>query len=357
MSNIFVSTEIIKEVLPHPNADRLEIAKILGTQCVVPKGEYTAGQAVVYFPPDILIPPDVSSALGIQNYLKSGIYDGQKINCRVAACCLRGTSSFGFIAPLPPDCVFDSGFDISGRYRAIKYEPPVQSGFNPAWGGFAPNHPAFHHYTDIENFYRYPDAIPTGTIVRVTEKLHGTNSRVGIIDGEFMVGSHHKNLKKEFEGVLNPYWRPLEIEGIVDALNMLSAGHRNVIIFGELYGPGIQDLDYGVPAGDWGYRVFDITNDGDYLDWDQVKAICNNFGIEMVPVLYVGPFSLKMVTDLTDGPTTVCDARGIKSSFKGREGVVVTPIVEAYSPVLNGRMIIKSKSADYIGRKGAVDNA
>ena len=40
--------------------------------------------------------------------------------------------------------------------------------------------PTFHEYTEIQNYYKYPDAIPVGTLVRVTEKIHGTNSRVGV---------------------------------------------------------------------------------------------------------------------------------------------------------------------------------
>lgn len=36
--------------------------------------------------------------------------------------------------------------------------------------------------------------------------------------------------------------------------------------------------------------------------------------------------------------------------------VVVTPLKESFSPVLGGRMIVKSVSADYLDRRGAKDN-
>jgi hypothetical protein len=39
--------------------------------------------------------------------------------------------------------------------------------------------------------------------------------------------------------------------------------------------------------------------------------------------------------------------------FKGREGVVVTPVKEQFSPVLGDRLILKSVSVDYLNRKGA----
>jgi RNA ligase (TIGR02306 family) len=362
MSDISITVESIKAVEPHPQADRLEVARILGTQCVVPKGDYQAGDLVVYFPPDMLLPGDVSEKLGVQKYLKSSLLDGLKIPCRVAACRLRTVASYGFVAHIPMDMAHTGcGCDVTGYYRGQKYEPPTWRNGQikgAAWGGLAPEHPAFHIYTDIQNHYRHPDAIPVGTPVRVTEKIHGTNSRIGVIqvEGEFqfMAGSHKKNRKREWEGQTSVYWRPLENEGVLAMLNTLCGERRNIVVFGELYGPGVQDLDYGVPAGELGYRVFDITDDGDYLDWRIVKTMCSNFGVELVPLLYQGPFSPKMVEALTCGPTTL--ATEVKSKFKDREGIVITPLVETYSDVLRGRMILKSKSADFIGRNNAEDN-
>jgi RNA ligase (TIGR02306 family) len=368
MSEIIISVETIKAIEPHPQADRLEIAKILGTQVVVPKGEYQAGDAIVYFPPDMLIPAVVSEVLGVQKYLKTATFEGLKIPCRVAACRLRTIASYGFIARLPPELAHLAAWagteqaNVTGFYAGQKYEPPHVTAHNSGGGQgrLAPECPMFHEYTDIQNYYRHPDAIPVGTIVRVTEKIHGTNSRVGCVyhDGEFqfMAGSHHTNRSKETEGHLSIYWRPLEIEGVLNMLNTLCGERRNIVVFGELYGPGIQDMDYGIPAGDVGFRVFDITHDGDYLDWDIVKAMCHNNDVELAPLLYQGPFSHKMVEALTDGPTTLISPEGIKSKFKGREGIVITPVVEAYSDVLRGRMILKSKSADYLDRKNAQDN-
>ena len=65
MSEIIITVERVESVEEHGNADKLEIVKILGTQTVVPKGQYRVGQHVVFFPPDILIPENVSSELGV----------------------------------------------------------------------------------------------------------------------------------------------------------------------------------------------------------------------------------------------------------------------------------------------------
>ena len=47
-----------------------------------------------------------------------------------------------------------------------------------------------------------------------------------------------------------------------------------------------------------------------------------------------------------------------RSSGGGREGCVVTPVVERYDPGLggSGRVILKSISADYLARKGGTDD-
>ena len=66
-----------------------------------PRASITAGDNVVYFPPDMVLPGDVSEQLGVQKYLKHSLVDGLKIPCRVAACRLRTVASFGFIAKLP----------------------------------------------------------------------------------------------------------------------------------------------------------------------------------------------------------------------------------------------------------------
>ena len=39
MSDIQVTAQTLSSIVPHPNADRLEIATILGTQTIVPKGQ------------------------------------------------------------------------------------------------------------------------------------------------------------------------------------------------------------------------------------------------------------------------------------------------------------------------------
>ena len=372
MSEVTVTVERIEVVESHPQADRLEIAKVAGTQTIIVKGQFKAGDLCVYFPSDILLPLDLSERLGIQKYLKHALFDDQRIACRVAATRLRGTPSYGFAQPLAscpelPRYVYSS-LDVTTAFRAIKYEPPVKvyrgydGGTGEVWGGLAREPANFHRYTDIQQYRKYHHLLEAGMPVRITEKIHGSQSRIGLLkvddEWQFVAGSH-KTARKQIdpEGQLSIYWEPLQRAGVLqmltDLCNVGDVPTNDVILFGELYGPGVQDLSYGIPAGEIGWRLFDIMVNGRFLDWPLIKLHCGlSYDIETVPLLYEGPFSSDLVEQFTYGPTTVIGE--IKSKFKGREGIVITPLVEQWCHI--GRLILKNVSADYLDRKGAEDN-
>ncbi len=50
------SLEIIKEMSIHPNADKLELAKVLGFQCIVPKDQYKNEDTIIFIQPDTILP-------------------------------------------------------------------------------------------------------------------------------------------------------------------------------------------------------------------------------------------------------------------------------------------------------------
>jgi RNA ligase (TIGR02306 family) len=353
MSDINISVEEIRSIHDHPNADRLEIAKILGTQTIVSKGQFKEGDKVVYFPPDMMIPLDVSDRLGVQKYLKHSMWDGEKIPCRIAACRLRGVPSYGFVTQRKLAEEFPIGRDVTSAYNARQYEPPVKI----RSGDAEVDHPDFPRYTHLQHYWKYPDAIPEGTMVRITEKLHGTNSRVGLVmeDGEwiFVAGSHNLRIKAPAAPHKKTrYWQPLDSAGLVDMLVALGwSAEIPVVVYGEIFGPGIQDMDYGLTEPS--FRVFDIMVGGEYLNWYMVEAACSAHKVPTVPLLYTGPFSWGLVEKYTCGPSIFGK---VKSKFTGREGIVITPLEETWSPKLQGRTIVKSVSADYLDRKGAQDN-
>jgi RNA ligase (TIGR02306 family) len=233
MSTIRIEVVSVASVEPHPNADRLEIARIGGTQVVVGKGTFAAGDLGIYFPPGILIPDTVSVPLGVSAYLKHATYPGHfnSTACRVGACRLRGTPSYGFlVSAKDPDVLAlmpgNDGYspaigdDLTLEFGGVKYEPPAPRCPNGSTRNFfadaAPDQDDFHRYTDIEHYWRYQNVLQPGELVRITEKLHGTNVRFGFLrseisgEFEFMVGSRKRNLKPvQSNGYVPIYWRML----------------------------------------------------------------------------------------------------------------------------------------------------
>jgi RNA ligase (TIGR02306 family) len=363
MSTLVVEVCEVKAVYPHPNADILEFITVKGWPVIVQKAlGLKVGDRVVYFPPDSVMTPELAERLGIIKYLAQlpAEIDGtRKPGYRVRAARLRGEASYGTIDH-QVDPAWEVGLDVKDHYGVTKFEPPVR----PTDGDSLRSVAAFHGYTDIENIRNFPEVIWPGEEVVITEKLHGKNCRLGLIrvsgkDGEnfeFMAGSNDVRRKEvDAKGRPSDFWRPMT-DAVRGLLRHLSGGERSVILFGELYGSGVQDMAYGLSNGAKGFRAFDIAVDGKFLDHDEKVAVLERFGVEMVPHLYRGPFSWEAVEAHTYGPTTVCPPEAA-GRFKGREGCVVTPVKERYDADLGGtgRVILKSISADYLARKGGTD--
>jgi RNA ligase (TIGR02306 family) len=218
-----------------------------------------------------------------------------------------------------------------------KWEPPCNSQDEEV------PHTLFAKYTDIDNMRNYPNIIEDGEEVVITEKIHGCNSRYAHIDGEFMVGSHNIRIK---ENEHNKYWSVFspELKKVVQQLGIDGAP---VVAYGELYGSGIQDLTYGLKNNSKKVRLFDISVNCNYLDYDEFDSMCRAENIEVAPVLYRGPFSMEKVLSFSTS----------ESALGGNmmEGVVVRPIKERRHPKI-GRVILKYVFDQYLLRQDGTEN-
>ena len=86
-----VTREKIGEIKNHPNADRLEIAKLQGVNFsfIIPKGQYQVGQYILYFPLDAILPLNTAKAVGLEGKLAGKNKD------RIKSVRLRGEISQG----------------------------------------------------------------------------------------------------------------------------------------------------------------------------------------------------------------------------------------------------------------------
>lgn len=349
MSTIKVEVTRIHDVRPHSNADALELATVGGWQMCVKKGVYQSGDPVVYFEQGTTLPRAVADRLAVTQYLseKTDI-NGDKVLV-IHRVRLRGEPSFGLV--IQPEPGMEVGQDVADFYGAAKFFPPVRT----QAGDSAPADPRFPAYTEVENMRSYPDVIADGEEVVVTEKLHGTNCRVGfvtnVVDGVrqrvLMAGSRglRRQEPPDLEAMRgNTYWYPMTLEGVISLLQELFAlGHNQAVLYGEVFGSGIQSYTYGQTS--IAFRAFDLMLDGRYLDYDEFLAWCQKHDIATVPLVYRGPFALSTIKELSEGNSLI-------GGKHGREGVVVKPAHERQD-VKIGRVILKYIGDAYLFGKAA----
>ncbi|QZZ26938.1 RNA ligase (ATP) [Streptomyces sp. ST1015] len=353
MSTLRVTAEVLT-VHEHPNADALELAQVGLYRAVVAKGAYRTGDFAVYIPEQAVLPAGLIEELGLTGRLAGGQAD------RVKAVRLRGELSQGIVCRPRALAGVDlaraaaEGADFSAALGITKWVPPIP----PTMSGDVEPAPDLVPWVDIENIQRYPDVFTPGEAVVLTEKLHGSACLLTYVADEERVyvsskgfGARSLALK---EDPRNLYWRAVRGHGVPEAAARLAArlGARRVGIFGEVYGEGVQDLSYGADGRreSLGYAVFDVAAEVDgVVRWLDAGAVLEG-ELPLVPRLFEGPYDPGRVLALATGRETVSGRE-----LHLREGVVIRPAVERYSPVVGGRAIAKAVSPAYLTRKGGTE--
>lgn len=251
----------IDEVRAHPNADRLDLARVGGYEVVVGKGEWNAGREAVFLPEASVLPEWLIIKLGLEGRLA-----GKKKN-RVKAVRLRGSLSQGLLLPIEDGQVLndetggsapaEAGQDYAALLGVVKYEPPVPVSMS---GECAPC-PFPLPKIDVVDWKRDPEEIADGREMIVTEKLHGTFTlaawRREDAPDEPWVASKGLSAKglafKRGEAAKNVLYRQV-VDPIAPALCEAARKARRgpppwaVAWMGETVGPKVQDLQYGRKA-------------------------------------------------------------------------------------------------------------
>ena len=119
----------IIDIVPIENADNLELAKVLGWQCVIRKGEFSIGEKIIFVEVDSIVPQKEE-----YEFLR-------KYNFRVKSQKLRGVLSQGLVLHLygNPD-LFEIGADVSKEMEIEHYEKPIPAQMRGMARGNFPQH-------------------------------------------------------------------------------------------------------------------------------------------------------------------------------------------------------------------------
>ena len=314
----------INEIKPIPGADNIEQAVVGGWNCIIQKGQYTEGGLVIVATTDAVIPQELSDKMNVTNYLCKGQ--------RVRTVKLKGVYSECLIIPFQyvsvlSNKIFDEGHDCMDVLGIHKYEPPVKqiqlsSGKRIRYQ----SNPNFHVYYKFPNIKNVPGIFTEEDNVQITRKLHGTNARYGIvkktklsfidkvkkffrladkwIDYEFVVGSHNVEKGSDSQGyydtnvwyeVADKYKIKEKLWSYIKILDSVGDDIGNgIVIYGEIYGPGIQ-VNYDYRLKELEFAVFDITYNNKYDNVIHTEHIVKNvLMLPHVPILYTGPWSQKV---------------------------------------------------------------
>ena len=167
-----------------------------------------------------------------------------------------------------------------------------------------------------------------------TEKIDGTNIRVHW-DGhkvEFGGRTDKAQIPAHLLDKLNELFRTTESEELFEQ----TWGDKDVILFGEGYGPKIQNG--GTYRDDVSFILFDVLVGDNYQEREWVEKTAQMFGIDVVPIVLVG--------SIEDGVNYVMSHPKSTMGTAMMEGVVGRPMVELRDR-RGDRVIVKIKWDDF----------
>lgn len=335
----------LTNVREHTNADRLKLATVAGHQIVVGL-DSVEGTLGVFFYAELQVSEGYASANDLVGYTdpetgekKGGFFPK---NRRVRAQRFRGEKSEGYWAPL--SSLDYTGYDTStlkegDKFKELNGHPICEKYFTPATLKAMANRKKnrsnllFKKHVDTKKLQYEIGSIPAGSILYLSEKVHGTSGRFGYVLDEVekprkwwqkllrrkpktemvydhLIGTRNVILGKHegpsFYG--NEEFRYESIKNLEGQL------HKGEILYYEIVGytttnqplmasqptEGLRDkaitktygkqmnYSYGCVPGNcevYVYRITRTNEDGDVveLSWPQVKARCNELGIKYVP--------------------------------------------------------------------------
>jgi hypothetical protein len=257
---------------------------------------------------------------------------------------------FILIAPYVPPVM---QYKLPVRWRHGNSYYPPQHSYKPAavWQTVLSTEEVIRN--GRQSAVKYDLTTETGNFFAHGILIHNSCHIAGIAKGRRFVSSKGQAGKWLVikEDPTNLYWRAAIENDLFDKLEEIQeATHEDVaILYGEAYGPKVQDLHYGLKGDQLGYRAFDLKlGSVGYVDWSIFKTLSDILGIPTVPVIYEGPYDKDTMLLHSIGNSTIAGANHI------REGIVVKPVKERQD-ARGRRVIYKSLNPSYLLRKGGTE--
>ena len=340
------SIQRIWKIEPIEGADRIELAHVLGWQCVVNKGQFGPMDLAVYFEVDSFLPirPEFEF-LRASSYKKTDVM-GEGFRLKTMK--FRGQISQGLVLPIssfpqiPAD--IELGTDVTEILGVRKWEIEERISTSGTMIGTLP-HDIPH--TDETRVQAEPELIQafTGLEYYISTKMDGSSHSIGIDEEGFHVTGHNYEYKDDGK---SPFYELVKARGLEEKIRGFAKENdlKTFTLQGELCAPGIQQNRLKLLKPEW--YVFTVRENGNRVGLYRMQEICKQLGIETVPIEEIG-------TDLPSKYPTVeallerADGNYPKGGKK--EGIVIRPTEPVFCPLISASLSMKAVSNKYLLKK------
>ena len=340
------SIQRIWKIEPIEGADRIELAHVLGWQCVVNKGQFNPMDLAVYFEVDSFLPirPEFEFPRA-SSYKKSDIM-GEGFRLKTMK--FRGQISQGLLLPIStfPQIPADAelGNDVSEILGVRKWEIEERISTGGTMIGTLPYDIP---HTDETRVQAEPELIQAfaGLEYYISTKMDGSSHSIGIDEDGFHVTGHNYEYKDDGK---SPFYELVKARGLEEKIRGFAKENdlKTFTLQGELCAPGIQQNRLKLLKPEW--YVFTVRENGNRVGLYQMQEICKQLGIETVPIEEIG-------TDLPSKYPTVeallerADGNYPKGGKK--EGIVIRPTEPVYCELISASLSMKVVSNKYLLKK------
>lgn len=337
------SIQKIWKIEPIEGADRIELAHVLGWQCVVNKGQFPPMDIGVYFEIDSFLPirPEFEF-MRTSSYKKTDIM-GEGFRLRTMR--FRGQISQGLLLPLSqfPEIPADAeiGTDVTELLGVRKWEIEERA---TTGGTVIGNLPYDIPHTDETRVQEEPELIQAfaGLEYYISTKMDGSSHSIGIDENGFHVTGHNYEYKDDGN---SSFYEIVKARGYREKMETFvkENGLTALTIQGELCAPGIQRNRLRLAKPEW--YVFTVRENGKRVGLKRMLEICTALGMEHVPIEEIG-------TDLPSKYPTVEAllerADGDYPNGGKKEGIVVRPTEPIFCPLISASLSMKIVSNKYL---------
>lgn len=343
MSRKLASIQKVWKTEPIEGADRIELAHVLGWQCVVNKGQFQEGDLGIYFEIDSFLPirPEFEF-LRSSSYKKTDIM-GEGFKLRTQK--FRGQLSQGLLLPLTqfPEIPKNSevGTDVTEILSIRKWEIEEKATTGGTVIGMLPYDIP---HTDETRVQTEPDLIQAfkGLEYYISTKMDGSSHSVGIDENGFHVTGHNYEYKDDGN---SSFYNLVKERGYKEIMKKYAAeqGLNTFTIQGELCAPGIQQNRLRLKAPEW--YVFTIRENGKRVGLKRMQDICKELQMTSVPVEEV---DMDLPSKYPTVDALLMRADGNYPNGGKKEGIVIRPTEPIYCDLIAAELSMKVVSNKYL---------